>query len=134
MGVSNSDEDGGEVDGDSSGGNSPSWQGARIETSVPRTSSSMAAVLWNFSWMDADSFRVFASKGIYRRKDDVRGRPGGPHHTVARPGGTRATTWCGCLLAPLRPPFGLCVRDRKIGTSGFVSSNSENISFGRNLE
>jgi hypothetical protein len=43
-------------------------------------------------------------------------------------GGTRATTWCGCLLAPLRLPFGLRVRDNKIGTPGFVSSNSENIS------
>ena len=37
MGVSNGDEDGGGVDGDDSGGTSPSWQGAGIETSVPRT-------------------------------------------------------------------------------------------------
>jgi hypothetical protein len=36
------------------GGNSPSQQGAGTETSVPRTSSSMAAALENFSWMDAD--------------------------------------------------------------------------------
>ena len=36
MGISNSDEDGGGVDGDGSGGNSPSRQGARTETSVPR--------------------------------------------------------------------------------------------------
>ena len=40
----------------------------------------------------------------------------------------RATTWCGCLPGPLRVSFGLRVRDSKIGTSGFVSSNSENIS------
>jgi hypothetical protein len=39
----------------------------------------------------------------------------------------RATPWCGRLLALLRILFGLCVHDRKIGTSGFVSSNSENI-------
>ena len=44
-----------------------------------------------------------------RRKGDVGGRPGGPHHMVARPGG-------------------LHERDSKIGTSGFVSSNFENIS------
>ena len=37
MGVSNGDEDGGGVDGDGSGGNSPSRQGAETETSVPRT-------------------------------------------------------------------------------------------------
>ena len=37
MGVSNGDGDGGGVDGDGSGGNSPSRQGARTETSVPRT-------------------------------------------------------------------------------------------------
>jgi hypothetical protein len=43
--------------------------------------------------------------------------------------GTRATTWCGCLLAPLRLPFGLRIVSKKIGTSGFVSSNSENISY-----
>ena len=36
MGGSNGDEDGGGVDGDGSGGNSPSRQGAEIETSVPR--------------------------------------------------------------------------------------------------
>jgi hypothetical protein len=47
----------------------------------------MAAALWNFSWMDADSFRVFAMEGIYRRKGDVRGCLGGPHHLVARLGG-----------------------------------------------
>ena len=35
IGVSKGDEDGGGVDGDSSGGTSPSRQGARTETSVP---------------------------------------------------------------------------------------------------
>jgi hypothetical protein len=128
MGDSNGNEDGGGVDGDGSGGNSPSRQGAKTKTSVPQNSSTMAAVLRNFSWMDADSFRVFASEAIYRRNGDVRGHPRGPHHMVARPGVTRATLWCGHLPALLRLPFGLRVRDSKIGTSGFVSSNSENIS------
>jgi hypothetical protein len=36
--------------------------------------------------------------------------------------------WCACLLALLRLPFGLCLVLGKIGTSGFVSSNFENIS------
>jgi hypothetical protein len=85
MGVSNGDEDGGRVDGDGSGGNSLSRKGAETETSVPRNWSSMAAVLWNFLWTDVDSFRVFASGAIYRRKGDVRGRPRGPHHVVAWP-------------------------------------------------
>jgi hypothetical protein len=59
---------------------------AGCETSVPQNWSSMAVALRNFLWMDADSFRVFALEGIYRRKGDVRGHPGGPHHMVARPG------------------------------------------------
>ena len=42
-------------------------------------------------------------------------------------GCARAATWCGHPGAPLRLSFGLRVRDIKIGTSGFVSSNSENI-------
>ena len=36
MGGSNGDDGGGGVDGDGSGGNSPSRQGAETETSVPR--------------------------------------------------------------------------------------------------
>jgi hypothetical protein len=48
IGDINSDEDGGGVDGDGSGGNSPSWQGAGTETSIPQISSVMVAVLQNF--------------------------------------------------------------------------------------
>ena len=59
MGVSNGDEDGGGVDGDGSGGNSPSWQGAGTETSVPRNLFATAAELRNFSWMEARVFRFF---------------------------------------------------------------------------
>ena len=65
--------------------------------------------------MEARVLRVFPRKALYRRKSDVGGRPGGPHLVVARPRGAA-------------PPFGLRVRDGKIGTSGFVLSNSENIS------
>ena len=54
MGVSNGDEDGGGVDGDGSGGNSPSRQGAGTKISVPQNLSSMAAELQNFSGMEAN--------------------------------------------------------------------------------
>jgi hypothetical protein len=54
----------------------------------------------------------------------------GAHTTWWRGQGvTRATLWCGCLLDLLRLCFGLRLRVSKIGTSGFVSSNSENISY-----
>jgi hypothetical protein len=46
----------------------------------------------------------------------------------------RATTRCGRLVAHFRLSFGLRLRVSKIGTSAFVSSNSENISFSKNLE
>jgi hypothetical protein len=54
----------------------------------------------------------------------------GPH-TIGwhAQGITCATRWCGHLLSPLRLFFGLCLVSGKIGTSGFVSSNSENISY-----
>jgi hypothetical protein len=54
MGDNNDDGDGGGVGGDGSGGSSPSWQGAGTETSVPQNWFSMAAVLQNFSWMEAN--------------------------------------------------------------------------------
>ena len=83
MGVSNGDEDGGGVDGDGSGGNSPSQQGAGTEISVPRNLSSMAAELRNFSWMEAWVIRVFPRNGINRLKGDVGGCLWAPHHVVA---------------------------------------------------
>jgi hypothetical protein len=96
MGDSNIDGDGGEVDGDGggvdgvnedgSGGTSPSRQGDRTETSVPRNWSSTAAALWNFTGKNDNQFRVFASETLYRRRGDVRGHPGAPHPRVAHPG------------------------------------------------
>jgi hypothetical protein len=44
-------------------------------------------VLQYVSWMDFLEDRIFATKGIYRRKGDVRERTRGPHHLVAQPGG-----------------------------------------------
>jgi hypothetical protein len=46
----------------------------------------------------------------------------------------RATTWCGRLVALFRLSFGIRLRVNKIRISAFVSSNSENISFSKNLE
>jgi hypothetical protein len=43
-----------ETDGDGSGGTSPSWQGARTETSVPQNLSSIAAALRNCSGKNVD--------------------------------------------------------------------------------
>jgi hypothetical protein len=45
-----------------------------------------------------------------------------------------ATTRCGRLVARFRLYFRLRLRVSKIGTLAFVSSNSENISFSKNLE
>jgi hypothetical protein len=43
-----------ETDGDDFGGTSPSWQGAGIETSVPRNLSSTAVKLRNYFGKNAD--------------------------------------------------------------------------------
>ena len=74
--------------------------------------------------MEAQVFRVFSRNGINRWKGDVGGRPGGPNHVAARPRGAAPPPG---VAAPLAP-FGLRVCVSKIGTLGFVSSNSENIS------
>jgi hypothetical protein len=68
-----------ETDGDGSGGTSPSWQGARTETSVPRNLASTAAELRNYSGNFAESFRVFRPEALYRRRGVVRGLPGSSH-------------------------------------------------------
>jgi hypothetical protein len=43
-------------------------------------------------------------------------------------GSTRATTWCGCPWPPSDSSLDSVSCRGEIGTSGFVSSNSENIS------
>jgi hypothetical protein len=60
-----------ETNGDGSGGTSPSRQGAKIETSVPRNSSVATAELQNSSGNFADFFRVFRRGAFYRRKGIV---------------------------------------------------------------
>jgi hypothetical protein len=75
-----------ETDGDGSGGTSPSRQGVGTETCVPRNSSAAVVELRNSFWKITDCFRVFRREASYRRRGDVRRRPGGPHHRWARPG------------------------------------------------
>jgi hypothetical protein len=67
-------------------GTSPSRQGARIETSVPRNLSSTAAALQNYSGKNADYFRVFRPEASYRRRGIIRSGPGWPHNGWARLG------------------------------------------------
>jgi hypothetical protein len=80
-------------------------------------------VLWKIDRV----LRVFPSRGIYRQKGDIRRWTRGPHHALARPGGGphHEVVW----PPPGPPPSLLWTPSRvgKIGTSAFVSSNSENI-------
>jgi hypothetical protein len=64
------------------------------------------------SWKSVRLLRVFPSKGIYRRKGNVRGWTRGPHHLVVLLGVAHATLWCGCPLVPLYLSFGLRLRVR----------------------
>jgi hypothetical protein len=91
-----------EIDGDGSGGSSPSWQGAGTETSIPRNSSVVAAELRNCSRNFADSFRVFRREASYRRRGVVRRRPGGSHHRGVRLGAGPCPLMVRLALAP--PP------------------------------
>jgi hypothetical protein len=68
-----------EIDGDGSGGTSPSRQGARIENSVPQNLSLMVAELRNYSGKNVDSPRVFRPEASYRQRGVVRSGPRPPH-------------------------------------------------------
>jgi hypothetical protein len=74
-------------------------------------------------------FRVFSQEALNRRRGDARGGPGGPCHTLAWPReGRHGMVW----PAPGPPSGSLSVFvmcPRKIGGSGFVSSNWESISY-----
>jgi hypothetical protein len=79
--------------------------------------------------------KLIESLGFPRRGEYIGGRaasgggPGGPTTWWHGPRAGRATIWCGWPLVPLRLCFGLRLVSEKIGTSAFVSSNSENISY-----
>jgi hypothetical protein len=78
--------------------------------------------------------KLIGPLGFSRQGEYIGGRaasgggPGGPTTWWRELGAGRATLWCGWPLAPLRLCFRLCLVSGKIGTSAFVSSNSENIS------
>ena len=85
------------------------------------------------SWVDDnigdETFHGFMISSLGSMgKGAASGEPYGPH-TMSPRGlrGAHAATWCGSLVALLLLPFGLHVRDGKIGGWLFVSSNSENI-------
>jgi hypothetical protein len=79
------------------------------------------------------SWKIDRALGFSHRGEYIGGRavseggPGGPTTWWRGQGLARATLWCGWPLVPLRLCFGLCLASGKIGTSAFVSSNSENI-------
>jgi hypothetical protein len=91
---------------------------------------------------DYRTFRVWrlGPLGFSRRCEFIGGRARSVDAREAHTMGWRgqgvgcATTRCGRLVAHLCLSFGLRLRVNKIGTSAFVSSNSENISFSKNLE
>jgi hypothetical protein len=64
------------------------------------------------SWRSVCPFKVFPSKGIYRRKGDVRGWTMGPHHLVARPGGGPHHPMVWLPSSPLHLSFGLHIHVR----------------------
>jgi hypothetical protein len=88
----------------------------------------MAAALRNFFGKTSIDLGFSSWREYIGGRAMLEGGPGAHTTWWHGQGVARATTWCGCLLAPLRLCFGLCLVSGKIGTSGFVSSNSENIS------
>jgi hypothetical protein len=109
-------------------GDSPLWQGAGESFwTLPISYQRRRRLVVCF--MEIDRGLRFSHRGEY-----IGGRAaseGGPGpHTRPRcgKGVARAMGWRGRPLAPLRLSFGLHRSLGKIGTSAFVSSNSENIS------
>jgi hypothetical protein len=74
------------------------------------------------------SLRFFPTRGLYRQRGIIRRWTRWAHHGWARLGAGPCPLWCGQPLAPLCLIFGLREASVKIGSSAFVSSNSENIS------
>src|SRR3954465_6216616 len=99
-------EGGSNVDGDESGGTSPSRQGAGTGILVPRSLMAMAAEIGIASGEKGSGIRVSATRYKYRPKGGIGGGLGGASAPPARPGGGRATRAPGALVAPLRLSFG----------------------------
>ena len=80
-------EGGSNVDGDESGGTSPSRQGADTGILIPRSLMAMAAEIGIASGEKGSRLEGFGTSVKYRPKGDVRGHLGGPGAPPAGPGG-----------------------------------------------
>ena len=98
-------EGGSNVDGDESGGTSPSRQDAGTGILVYRNLVAMAAEIGIASGEKGSGISVFATRGIYMRRGATRGGEGGPGALPRRPGvgppGLAAWAAPGSPLAPL---------------------------------
>src|SRR4051812_30276540 len=99
---------GSNVDGDESGGTSPSRQGAGTGILVPRSLMAMAAEIGIASGEKGSRIRVSATGVKYMPKGGISGGLGGPGAPRRGQEGGRATRAPGALVAPLRLCFG-CV-------------------------
>ena len=127
MGVSNGDGDGGGVDGDGSEGNSPSRQGARTETSVPRTRFCDDGRDGTFRGFLLGSLG-FSHGGEYMGEEAESEAPWWAQ-TQGRRGPRAGRAWplSGHVAGSLLFPFWLRLRYGKIRHWDFVPCNSENI-------
>src|SRR6187399_2234464 len=100
-------EGGSNVDGDESGGTSPSRQGAGTGILVPRSLMAMAAEIGIASVEKGSGIRVSATRVKYMPKGGISGGLGGPAPPSRRgQEGGRVGRPPGALVAPLRPYFG----------------------------
>ena len=99
-------EGGSNVDGDESGGTSPSRQGAGTGILVPRSLMAMAAEIGIASGEKGSGIRVSATRCKYMPKGVARGAKGGPCAPRRGLEGGCVARAPGALVAPLRPYFG----------------------------
>ena len=95
-------EGGSNVDGDESGGTSPSRQGAGTGILVRRNLMAMAAEIGIASGEKGSGIRVSATRFKYMPKGGIGGASGGPGAPRRGQEGGRATRAPGALVAPLR--------------------------------
>ena len=95
-------EGGSNVDGDESGGTSPSRQGAGTGILVPRSLMAMAAEIGIASGEKGSGIRVSATRCKYMPKGGIRGGQGCPGAPPARPGGgpRGQAAWSPCGSPP----------------------------------
>ena len=102
-------EGGSNVDGDESGGTSPSRQGAGAGILVPRSLMAMAAEIGIASGEKGSGFRVSATDLKYMPKGGIGGASGGPGAPPGAARGGRAHRLPGAPVGPPRLYFGRTV-------------------------